>query len=55
MSTLREYSWKDWVNVPKNKELYNSNMKEGLRQFQLEKIRRARLTQATVFNLKGNV
>ena len=37
MNRLREYSWKDWINVPKNKELYNSNMNEGLRQFQLEK------------------
>ena len=53
MSTLREYSWKDWVNVPKNKELYNSNMKEGLRQFQLEKIRRDKLTQIAVSNQKG--
>lgn len=53
MSTLREYSWKDWINVPKNKELYNSNMNEGLRQFQLEKNRRDKLTQVAVFNQKG--
>jgi len=53
MSRTHEYSWNDWINIPKNKELYNANMNEGLRLFQLEKIRRARLTQATVFNLKG--
>ena len=53
MSTLREYSWKDWINVPKNKELYNSNMNEGLRQFQLEKNRRDKLTQIAVFNQRG--
>ena len=53
MSTLREYSWKDWINVPNNKKLYNSNMNEGLRQFQLEKNRRDKLTQVAVFNQKG--
>ena len=53
MNRLREYSWKDWINVPKNKELYNSNMNEGLRQFQLEKNRRDKLTQIAVFNQKG--
>ena len=40
MSTLREYSWNDWMSNPKNKELYNKDSKEGLRQFQLEKQRR---------------
>ena len=50
---MREYSWQDWINVPKNKELYNSNMNEGLRQFQLEKNRRDKLTQIAVFNQKG--
>jgi hypothetical protein len=53
MSVLREYNWRDWIDVPKNKELYNSDMKEGLRQFQLEKNRRDKLTQIAVFNQKG--
>ena len=53
MSTLREYSWKDWINVPKNKELYNSNMNEGLRQFKLEQLRRNKLVQVANFNQKG--
>lgn len=34
------YSWKEWISVPKNKELYNKNMQEGLRQFKMEKSRR---------------
>ena len=37
---IREYSWRDWMSVPQNRELYKRNMKEGLRQFQLEKKRR---------------
>jgi len=53
MSVLREYNWKDWINVPANKGLYNSDMKEGLRQFQLEKNRRDKLTQIAVFNQRG--
>ena len=53
MSTLREYSWKDWVNVQKNKELYNSNMKEGLRQFKLEKQRRDNHIKSVQFRING--
>jgi hypothetical protein len=50
---IREYSWNDWMSNPKNKELYNKDMKEGLRQFQLEKQRRDRVATAAVINLKG--
>ncbi len=50
---VREYSWKDWIGNPKNKELYNRDMNEGLRQFQLEKQRRDRAVKAAAFNLKG--
>mgnify|MGYP003126668921 CR=1 FL=1 len=53
MARIREYSWKDWISVSKNRELYDKNMKEGLRQFNLEKQRRARLTQASVLKIKG--
>jgi len=37
---IREYSWRDWMSVPQNRELYKRDMKEGLRQFKLEKKRR---------------
>jgi len=37
---IREYTWRDWMSIPQNRELYNRNMKEGLRQFRLEKQRR---------------
>jgi len=50
---IREYSWKDWISNPKNKELYNKDMNEGLRQFQLEKQRRDKITKAAAFNLRG--
>lgn len=50
---IREYSWQDWVSNPKNKELYQKDMKEGLRQFQLEKQRRANLVKVAQFNLGG--
>lgn len=50
---IREYSWNDWMSNPKNKELYNKDMKEGLRQYQLEKQRRDKVAQAAAFNLKG--
>jgi hypothetical protein len=53
MARIREYGWKDWISVPKNREIYNENMTEGLRQFKLEKQRRDRLTQASVFKIKG--
>ena len=53
MSTLREYSWKDWMQNPKNKELYNRDMNEGLRQFKLEQLRRNKLVQVANFNQKG--
>ena len=45
MNVLREYSWKDWMQNPKNKELYNRDMNEGLRQFKLEQLRRNKLVQ----------
>lgn len=50
---IREYSWNDWMSNPKNKELYNKDMKEGLRQYHLEKQRRDRAASAAAFNLKG--
>jgi hypothetical protein len=50
---VREYRWQDWMSNPKNKELYERDMKEGLRQFQLEKQRRDNVAKAAVFNLKG--
>jgi len=50
---MREYGWQDWISNSKNKELYSKDMKEGLRQFNLEKIRRDNLTKSAVFNLKG--
>ena len=53
MNVLREYSWKDCINVPKNKELSKSNMNEGLRQFKLEQLRRNKLVQVANFNQKG--
>ena len=53
MTRIREYGWRDWISVPKNKELYNKNMTEGLRQFKLEKQRRDKLAQASVFKIKG--
>jgi len=53
MARIREYGWRDWISVPKNRELYNENMKEGLRQFKLEKQRRDRILKASVFNIKG--
>ena len=53
MARIREYCWRDWITVPKNRELYNENMNEGLRQFKLEKQRRDRILKASVFNIKG--
>jgi hypothetical protein len=53
MARIREYGWRDWIAVPKNRELYNENMNEGLRQFKLEKQRRDRILKASVFNIKG--
>jgi len=53
MNNIREYGWKDWISVPKNKELYNRDMSEGLRQFKLEQQRRAKLVQRAVFNQRG--
>jgi len=53
MARIREYGWRDWITVPKNRELYNENMNEGLRQFKLEKQRRDRILKASVFNIKG--
>jgi hypothetical protein len=50
---IREYSWNDWIGNPKNKELYNKDMKEGLRQFQLEKQRRLNIVKAAEFNIGG--
>ena len=50
---IREYSWNDWMSNPKNKELYNNDSKEGLRQFKLEKQRRDNLTKVATFNLRG--
>jgi len=44
-----EYTWKEWISVPKNKELYNENMQEGLRQFKIEKSRRDAKLKSTVF------
>tara|TARA_B100001094_G_C17814731_1_gene615564 strand:- start:74 stop:247 length:174 start_codon:yes stop_codon:yes gene_type:complete len=44
-----EYTWKEWISVPKNKELYNGNMQEGLRQFKIEKSRRDAKLKSTVF------
>lgn len=37
---IREYTWRDWMSIPQNRELYQRDMKEGLRQFKLEKKRR---------------
>jgi hypothetical protein len=48
---IREYSWQDWIGNPQNKELYNKDMKEGLRQFQLEKQRRNNLVKVAAFNI----
>ena len=53
MARIREYGWRDWIAVPKNRELYNENMNEGLRQFKLEKQRRDGILKASVFNIKG--
>ena len=53
MNGIREYGWKDWISVPKNKELYNRDMNEGLRQFKLEQQRRNKLAQKASFNLRG--
>tara|TARA_R110000824_G_scaffold314033_1_gene500896 strand:- start:315 stop:488 length:174 start_codon:yes stop_codon:yes gene_type:complete len=53
MARIREYGWQDWISVPKNRELYNESMTEGLRQFKLEKHRRDKIIQAAVFNTKG--
>ena len=53
MAVNREYGWKQWISVPKNREIYNENMKEGLRLFKLEKQRRDKLTQAAAFKIKG--
>jgi len=49
---IREYSWNDWMSNPKNKELYNKDMKEGLRQFKLEKQRRDNLVKVAEFNVR---
>jgi hypothetical protein len=51
--TLREYSWNDWMRNPKNKELYNKDSKEGLRQFQLEKQRRDNHIKSVQFKING--
>jgi hypothetical protein len=51
---IREYSWKDWMSVPQNKELYKRNMKEGLRQFQLEKKRRDDQIRYAEFMMQRN-
>ena len=48
---IREYSWQDWISNPQNKQLYNKYMKEGLRQFQLEKQRRNNLVKVAAFNI----
>ena len=53
MNGIREYGWRDWISVPKNKELYNKDMSEGLRQFKLEQQRKARQSQAAVFKHRG--
>jgi len=55
MSMIRQYSWQDWINIPTNKALYNSDAKEGMRQFTLEQQRRNKIAQAAVFTIKGNV
>ena len=46
---IREYSWSNWISVPKNKELYQKDMKEGLRQYQIEKKRRDDKVKAAEF------
>jgi len=51
ISMIREYSWQDWISNPQNKQLYNKDMKEGLRQFQLEKQRRNNLVKVAAFNI----
>ena len=51
---IREYSWRDWMSVPQNRELYNRNMKEGLRQFQLEKKRRDDQIRYAEFMMQRN-
>ena len=53
MGIIRAYGWNDWISVPKNRELYDKNMKEGLRQFKMEKQRRDKLTQSAVLKIKG--
>jgi hypothetical protein len=50
---IREYSWRDWIGNPQNKQLYNKDMGEGLRQFQLEKQRRDNLVKVAQFNIGG--
>ena len=53
MNGIREYGWKDWISVPKNKELYNRDMNEGLRKFKLEQQRRQKVAQRAAFNVRG--
>jgi len=48
---IREYSWQDWISNPQNKQLYNKDMTEGLRQFKLEKQRRDNLVKVAAFNI----
>lgn len=43
------YSWKEWISIPKNKDLYNNNMQEGLRQFKMEKSRRDAKLKSIVY------
>lgn len=52
---IREYTWKDWISVPKNKELYQKDMSEGLRQFKMEKKRRDDKVKAAEFLYKGRL
>ena len=51
---IGEYSWRDWMSVPQNRELYKRNMKEGLRQFQLEKKRRDDQIRYAEFMMQRN-
>ena len=53
MNSIREYGWKDWISNPKNKSLYEKDMKDGLRQFKMEQQKRIKLVQRATFNQRG--
>lgn len=48
MNNTKQYSWKEWISIPQNKELYQKDQLSALKLFQLEVVRRGDMKKTEV-------